>query len=530
MRMIRRLSTLILLLSILLPAAASAMPLAFIASPGVIRPGKFYEITVESQSAGTATVSLLDENGNPLYNIYSDYPITVGENKMQWDGRKIGEGIVEMGDYQLRVAMADSVSIDAPVRIGAPYPIISEIQQSDSTMHDGTLRIAYTLSEPGTLSITLQATDSDTPATLLTQHKSAGPDSFIWDGEVDGRHVLGGDYALILTLTAENGMQSMPEYVYISVQSEAVPEGFIFEEPEATPEPAPEPTPEPTPEPPRFSVPYSSVNDGSFWSMTPGELDDATIWNIMMQPITVYDNGSIKGAEHAYLMENPDGTGAQIAQIHGLAQGIHVLSEPNEHGYVFAELFSNYDRKYYPKTDEEKAHAFDLKQGYVKADELKRVDVKTDMALLIDKLTQRMYLFKDGVRVTEFAISTGTFRGDDYLFETPPGEFITISHTGQLRDGNMISDMAIRINGGILIHEVPHMENADGSYDYSAFEGHLGTKQSHGCIRVQRKKTPEGYNQRWLWDNLKIGAPYKVIIWDDANRVDTPGTWYENPK
>ena len=63
--------------------------------------------------------------------------------------------------------------------------------------------------------------------------------------------------------------------------------------------------------------------------------------------------------------------------------------------------------------------------------------------------------------------------------------------------------------------------------DVMVKEGYLGTKQSHGCIRIQRLKNNEGYNHRWLWKNLPLKT--RVIIWDDANRSDSPETWYPNP-
>ena len=159
---------------------------------------------------------------------------------------------------------------------------------------------------------------------------------------------------------------------------------------------------------------------------------------------------------------------------------------------------------------------------------LKTVEVNQHQGLLIDKLTQRMYLFLDGERVTEFLISTGKITSDEkYHYETIAGEYITISRTGAFGDEDMYCDMAIRINGGILIHEVPCMIAPDGYYDYDPYEPYLGTKASHACVRVQRELTPEGYNHEWLWDNLELNT--KVLIWDDANRLDTPTTWQPNP-
>lgn len=301
-----------------------------------------------------------------------------------------------------------------------------------------------------------------------------------------------------------------------------------------TAEPAPETdsgTGEATPaaQSSQLSPPYSSVADGSYWSMTPGEIDDAAIWDLLMQPITVYDGG-LDQRDHVYLMENPDGTGKQVAQVHGQSQGLHVIGETNEHGYVLVETFSSYDDKYFPSTDEEKEHAFELKQGYVKASGLKEVAVQQDIALLIDKLTQRMYIFRNGERVAELLVSTGLILDGKYYRETPAGEFITVSHVGPFDTNKyMKSDLAIRISGGILIHEVPYEPLGDGSRRYSDFEAKLGGKASAGCIRTQRQETAEGYNQQWIWDNLQASKPYKVIIWDDVNRVDTPTTQHPNP-
>lgn len=76
--------------------------------------------------------------------------------------------------------------------------------------------------------------------------------------------------------------------------------------------------------------------------------------------------------------------------------------------------------------------------------------------------------------------------------------------------------MALRFNGGDMIHEVPHNVRADGSRSYSRWEALLGQKASHGCVRTSREKSPEGLNARWLWDNLKLNT--KVIVWDDNGR------------
>ncbi|MCL1795885.1 MAG: L,D-transpeptidase [Clostridia bacterium] len=523
MQILRKPISIILIFLCLAAGAAQASSLAFKSVPDIIRPGKYYEFRVDSPQIGSASVSLLDPFGMLLYVVFDEYPIVAGENSLQWDGRRREDfSAFPAGNYRLEIRLSDGMTIDSPLRIDMPFPMLTHIQQSASVI-SSQLDLSYVASEAGTLTAEL-VSPGITPVTLASVEVDAGPNTYHWDAQIGDERVPDGNYAVVLTLHNKDGESSMAERVYIEIltdeQEDNAPgrqnhtEQIYSLTPDA---------------PPALSPPYSLTNAGTYWTMTPGELDDAIIWDIMMRPIYVYNEGKAKGTDHAYLMENPDGSGERIAQIHVMSQGFNVLTEPNEHGYVLVEAFPNYDRQFYPKSEEEIATVFDLKRGYLKASGIQKIEVMSDMALLIDKLSQRMYLFIDGVRVTEFLISTGTFTGSDYLFETPPGEFITISHTGQLVDGNMRSDMALRINGGVLVHEVPHKENKDGSANYSSFEGYLGTKQSHGCIRVQRKKNAEGYNHKWIWDNFQRGKPYKVIIWDDRGRVDQPTTWQANP-
>ena len=75
--------------------------------------------------------------------------------------------------------------------------------------------------------------------------------------------------------------------------------------------------------------------------------------------------------------------------------------------------------------------------------------------------------------------------------------------------------------------------NADGSGDFSVCESALGTRASHGCIRVQREENEDGYNHQWIWSNLRDMKNIKIIIWDDDGRrlketaADAP--MYYNP-
>ena len=173
-------------------------------------------------------------------------------------------------------------------------------------------------------------------------------------------------------------------------------------------------------------------------------------------------------------------------------------------------------------------------QGYVQTELLKTVQPDPEIALIVDKLTQRLYIFKDGALFSTLLVSTGRANARQPYNETRSGEFLLqLPAVGEFRSDNLYCSMGIRFNNGDLIHEVPHMKNADGTKNYSTTEYKLGTRGSHGCIRVQRKRTPEGTNMKWIWNNKKDNM--KIVIWEDWQgrqysypADDTP--LYYNPK
>ncbi len=101
-------------------------------------------------------------------------------------------------------------------------------------------------------------------------------------------------------------------------------------------------------------------------------------------------------------------------------------------------------------------------------------------------------------------VSTGLSNAEQPYNETRSGEFLYISATGGFQSDNMFCPRGMKFNDGDLLHEVPYIQRYEGgSKIYSATEPYLGQRASHGCIRVQRKTTPEGINMKWIWDNLK---------------------------
>lgn len=527
-----------------------AEELKFASAPDVVNPGKMVFFSVTSTKQCSVNVVLLTQDGQKVCDIYSNYPFIEGENLIAWDGMRLDATVVPQGAYRVQLQSDAGETSDVSILVGEPGPLLTHLYQVSGDVDEGGFEISYHTNMAGQVNVELKDNTNGFAMPSFVLEAEVGENSFFWEIGSGEDTLAPGMYLLLMVLSTESGEESIRQYLYIDIEAEeqvelidesmgedffildpVIPSFVTVDESPVTGDVPAQDTVTKT-ENSQVSPPYSSVDDGSYWSMTPGEVDDQVIWDILMQPITVYDGGlDTRPKTHAYIMENPDGTGLKLAQLHAQSQGLHVIGEKNEYGYVLVEAFSNYDENNNPKTEQERADAFTLRRGYVKASHLKTINVMPDIAFVIDKLTQRMYIYENGVRTEELLIATGKISDNKYYNETIAGEYITVSHTGDFPSGNMVCRMAIRINGGILLHEVPHKLNADGSRNYSAFEGYLGTKQSHGCIRIQRLPSSKmGYNQKWIWDTLAKGKPYKVIIWDDANRLDTPTTWYPNPK
>ena len=253
--------------------------------------------------------------------------------------------------------------------------------------------------------------------------------------------------------------------------------------------------------------------------------DEAAAWARLTADITVLD---VDQKEKIYLSDAPNGKRKTTAEHRGFFYGesaaVRVLD--TQDGWSKIEAYNDCD---------------ELEQGWVRPGRLKTVTPNQTYGIIVDKRTQRLYLYKEGKLETELLISTGTTKGQNEDFnETASGEFLLISPTGGFWSGNLWCDQAIRFNGGDLLHMVPEIYYgeqagvlADGTGDFKVCESALGTRASHGCIRVQREKNEDGYNHQWIWNNLRDMKNIKIIVWDDDGRrleetpADTP--MYYNP-
>jgi hypothetical protein len=229
--------------------------------------------------------------------------------------------------------------------------------------------------------------------------------------------------------------------------------------------------------------------------------DTKACWELLMKPITVLD---VDETESVYPLKTPNGDKVNNDKLGGFINGasaaVHVLGD-DEDGWTLIEGLDYYNR---------------IIRGYVRTKLLKTVTPNEHYGVIVDKLTQRLYVFIDGEFFSSCAISTGLPNDEQPYNETSAGEYLAISWSGGFDSEGMFCAMAIRFNNGDKIHEVPYNILADGTKRYSRWEPLLGQKASHGCIRVARLANEDGLNQTWLWNNLKRLT--KIVIWDDAGR------------
>ena len=506
------------LLLLLLPLSALAEDLSFTVVPAVLRPGKTERISVSVPADGEARLSLLNENDETVAVIMERLDVTAGENHLTWDGLDENDTPVPAGDYFLNLAL-NGDSVKAALTVGQESPQILSMAASEALLDDKPWSLTVDANMAGTLLVRIRLNDNAWH-TILETPVASGESTHTWDGVCEGSEIPNGEYSVQVRLTDENGYAGTARQTTL-VRTHAI-----------TPTPAPTATPKPTP---RIVIPSqvkTQKDETSYWTLPVGILNEKAIWDIMMQPMTVID-GNEKDVYR--LRKNPDNSSKKdniVGEITYASQGVHVLKTLDS-GWTLVEA---YNSSYGPDCKSRRGYGVtdDLIQGYVKTSLLKTINPRTDYGLLIDKLEQKMYIFSEGKCIGELLVSTGLNNDKQSWNETPSGEYVMISKMGGFAAGNLWCAYGMRINGGCAIHEVPYIGNEDtpsDRRDYSSTVKFLGSKASHGCIRVQKAANPQGQNIKWLWDNIKKYT--KVLIWDDTGRFldypddDTP--LYYNP-
>lgn len=242
----------------------------------------------------------------------------------------------------------------------------------------------------------------------------------------------------------------------------------------------------------------------NYWE-TPMDITQTDrIWAMLTAPITVVEGHQKK---QTVLRKEPSVDAEAVADVTFASQGVHVL-EKLDNGWSLVEVYSS-------SFHDSKVKAWNqLVQGYIKTSMLKEIKVNQKYGLVVDKLDQKLYIFEDGKLYDILSISTGLANERQPYNETRSGEYLIVSPVGDFVSDNVVGEYALRFNDGDFIHQVPYIARGDSKV-YEPLEKLLGQRASHGCIRVQRKRTPKGTSMRWLWDVMRRNMGTRIIIWED---------------
>jgi len=127
------------------------------------------------------------------------------------------------------------------------------------------------------------------------------------------------------------------------------------------------------------------------------------------------------------------------------------------------------------------------------------VDEEPVKSIIISLADQAMWIFENESIIRRFPVSTGRPG-----HPTPPGSYSV--HNRSLRaysqryECYMLNWMAITGDGMIGMHAL----------EGHAYERHLGSVASHGCIRLSHE------DALWLYDWVEIGIPVEIVTdWDE---------------
>lgn len=221
---------------------------------------------------------------------------------------------------------------------------------------------------------------------------------------------------------------------------------------------------------------------------------DETVWALMQKPSAVSDIGY---TSHQNVYAQPDSNSTVLGTLHGQTQAVDV-KEIRADGWVYVGAWNHECGEYV--------------EGYVPASRLKMVQPNAHYGLLLDKSRQKLAVYQEGQRIAEIDVSTGLMAQNKLFRETPAGAFLTAEHMEPFSMDGKKYDYVIRYDGGNLLHQIPYKWGGK-LRNFTTGTEQLGSKASHGCIRLARDKGESGVNAYWLWTQLPWNT--RIVILDD---------------
>lgn len=455
------------LLSLPASLAESALTLSL---PKEVKGYAHCEITVTAPAAGDLLLTLYDSLDNPW--LYRREQLTDGENLLSWDGRGAGGELLMSGPYRFEAVFSAAdgreftASASFDVRGYAPALALA-LPSSETLYLDGGESWFVECWVPNACIVAMDVLDaSGNP--VYTKSVSMGDrdrDVIRWDGTgSDHRKLTPGEYTVHLY------PKKNPDFDYTWPLTVA----------------------EAAPEKPAVAVTGPVIPERG--------MSDAEIWEIMMKPsVVVNATGS---SSRFVLRESPTNRSAAVGLVCCATQGLEVLAIEGDWAQVRAGNYSD-------------GHFI---TGWYPVKGLTVVTPAPHYAVLVDKRSQTLTVYHDGVPLGTVPVSTGLPTEKKPQRETSPGAFLTDIHFSRdfAQDGARY-DYPLRYQGGNIIHSTGYARIPHAAYsvkDYSKNLPRLGQKASHGCVRVSPFTTPDcEINSYWLWTHLPFHT--RVIILDD---------------
>ncbi len=437
-----------------------------------VLPGSAAIVSMSVPHSGVCSIRILDSENCPVSTVAVDRPVSEGYNALYWNGTWEGMAC-PAGQWRMVLEM-DGKTAETPVAVGSMIPCLIGPELSETEVQVGrNVTAFFCATESGRMDISLYRAGTETAA--YSEETDSGDGSVTFPASVPP-----GAYEAVLTLTRADGTSSEPVILPLTVREPGN----------------------------RFSALYSSPRAGedltlNGWTVPMDITEEEAVWQALTSPVTVLDDGrSTDQRRQITVREEPSKDSRGIGVVTMISQGVHVLERGEEWSLIecYSSSFHN----------SAVLNWNTLIQGYVPTKTLKEVTPNQKMGIVIDKLTQRMYIFQDGGLYTTLLVSTGLSNERQPYNETRSGEYLLVSKVGGFWSDNFYCALAIRFNAGDMLHEVPYVQK---SRDYSITEPRLGSKASHGCIRVQRKANPEGVNMQWIWNHYQQNT--KILIWED---------------
>ena len=466
-----------ILIVMLLTACTLSPALALeITGPKKVRPYEEQVFLVASPVGGILTVSVDYFGGVPGKTLLCE-PVPAGTVDITWDG------LWENGECPIRDTLAvvravlvredgseDTASLQ--VTFTNPCAVIAFATPWEEAFfpEDGALGIDYYCTFDNA-SVRVEIAAAEEPDEILNTvsvQAMAGPQVFRWNARTQtGARCGPGDY--VLSFYTRNRPDHRVE-VRVTILDA----------------PAEEPVPAVT----------------RYWQPT-GEESPDEIWEMLREPVTVLGGEDGNGIK---VYSQPNQNCDIVGNVHCSLVGVRLLEEPNDR-FVRIGFYAVETARY--------------SEGYVMTKDLISVRPSDLYGLVLDKRTQELRVYYRGEYLGKLMVSTGLRQVKATECLTRAGIYLTGDLMDDFFRDGFWYNYPIRIDGPNLIHTAGLQRSFGGITDYSAQIAELGTRASHGCVRVDPRRDPEtGLNMYYLYSHIARNTKIFVIDSEEEHLED----------